>query len=273
MSTLIKNGIPHPIFGSGEIIPTTSQLISDSGQDHRKDPLHSSEDSLDSCEEKNSLQQTSVSKKRTKLKVRSISDSTDEELVPSYFSYKSILKYGNNRLRSLSESCAENYSGSSNHGESNSALDDWCEEEELDEDGEEGESQKVKKTVRFSNVVHKQLFRSTSSILGQRKKNQRKARNKAKKHSNNAEHPPMSSSNESDHAIPCDDDAEINNAMEAATLSDSGIEVEDSDPGMVQQQGSNPTAKKNKKKNRVKTNRRRANSESSNNEMIFDLDL
>ena len=46
----------------------------------------------------------------------------------------------------------------SNNGESNSALDDWCEEEELDEDGE-GEGQKVKKTVRFSNVVRKQLFR------------------------------------------------------------------------------------------------------------------
>ena len=55
----------------------------------------------------------------------------------------------------------------SNNGESNPALDDWCEEdEELDEDGEEeGESQKVKKTVRFSNVVHKQLFRYTQPPL------------------------------------------------------------------------------------------------------------
>lgn len=79
MSTLIENGIPHPKFGSGEIIQTKSQLIPDSGQDVcNKDHLHSSEDSLDSCEEKNSFQQTS--KKRTKLKVRSISDSTDEDV-------------------------------------------------------------------------------------------------------------------------------------------------------------------------------------------------
>lgn len=271
MSTLIKNGIPHPKFGSGEIIPTTSQLISDSGQDHCKDPLHSSEDSLDSCEEKNSYQQSSVSKKKIKLKVRSISDSTDEEIGSCYFSYKGILKYNKNRLRSLSESCAENYSNSfSNNGESNSALDDWCEEEELDEDGE-GESQKVKKTVRFSNVVRKQLFRSNSSILGQRKKNQRKSRNKAKKLHGNAENPPMSSSTESDHAIPCE--VELSDAMESATLCDSGIEVEDSDPGVVPQHGPNSAAKKNKKKNRAKSNRRRANSESSTNDMIFDLDL
>jgi hypothetical protein len=86
MSTLIKNGIPHPKFGSGEIIPTTSQLISDSGQDYCKDSLHSSEDSLDSCEEKNSFQQSSGIKKKIKLKVRSISDSTDEEVI-LFFKY------------------------------------------------------------------------------------------------------------------------------------------------------------------------------------------
>lgn len=131
MSTLIKNGIPHPKFGSGEIIQTTSELISDSGQDICTDHLHSSEESLDSCEEKGSFQQNN--KKRTKLKVRSISDSTDEEVIwaritPSselfyecsqYLlfvklgtpetSYKGILKYRNRRLRSLSESCAESY--------------------------------------------------------------------------------------------------------------------------------------------------------------------
>lgn len=127
MSTLIKNGIPHPKFGSGEIIQTTSELISDSGQDTCTDHLHSSEESLDSCEEKNSFQPNN--KKRTKLKARSISDSTDEEVILklltlNFFecsrllffklgtpetSYKGILKYGNRRLRSLSESCAESY--------------------------------------------------------------------------------------------------------------------------------------------------------------------
>jgi dynein assembly factor 2 len=187
------------------------------------------------------------------------------------------------------KTCSNSFS---NNGESNSALDDWCEEEEVDDDGE-GESQKVKKTVRFSNVVHKQLFRyiitvdflkwelevyrlvhifrSNSSILGQRKKNQRKSRNKAKKHNSNVDNPPMSSSAESDHAIPCD--VELSDAMESATLCDSGIDVEDSDPGMVQQHGPNFATKKNKKKNHGKTNRRRANSESSTNDLIFDLDL
>ncbi len=84
----------------------------------------------------------------------------------------------------------------------------------------------------------------------------------------------MSSSTESEHAMPMDDaDMELKDALESVTLCDSGIEVEDSDPGTSQQQGSNPTAKKNKKKNRAKNNRRRAVSESSSNEMIFDLDL
>lgn len=36
------------------------------------------------------------------------------------------------------------------------------------------------KSVRFSEAVQQQLFRSNSSILGQRKKNQRKAKNKRK---------------------------------------------------------------------------------------------
>lgn len=58
------------------------------------------------------------------------------------------------------KTCSNSFS---NNGESNSALDDWCEEEEVDEDGE-GESQKVKKTVRFSNVVHKQLFRCVITV-------------------------------------------------------------------------------------------------------------
>jgi len=38
----------------------------------------------------------------------------------------------------------------------------------------------LKKTVRFSDDVQKQVYRSNSSILGQKKKNQRKAKNKRK---------------------------------------------------------------------------------------------
>ncbi|XP_054268995.1 protein kintoun-like [Macrosteles quadrilineatus] len=64
---------------------------------------------------------------------------------------RGILKIG----RSLSESSADDYAF-------------WN-----DENGE-----KPKKTVRFSDAIQTQTFRMNSSILGQRKKNQRKTRNK-----------------------------------------------------------------------------------------------
>ncbi|KAJ8917614.1 hypothetical protein NQ315_000097 [Exocentrus adspersus] len=50
----------------------------------------------------------------------------------------------------------------------------------IPEDGETSTS--LKKTVRFNDVISRQLFRSNSSILGQKKKNQRKARNKKRAH-------------------------------------------------------------------------------------------
>lgn len=126
------------------------------------------------------------------------------------------------------------------------------------------------------------FFRSNSSILGQRKKNQRKSRNKAKKHQQNATTKsgtsPVSSSSvdESDHADTADGEMEskLSGALEGVNLCDSGVEIDDSDPGTISNPTStNPVTKKNKKKNRVKTNRRRAISESSSGEMIFDLDL
>ncbi|KAJ3643526.1 hypothetical protein Zmor_026230 [Zophobas morio] len=49
-------------------------------------------------------------------------------------------------------------------------------ESAIPEDGEISTS--LKKTVRFNDVIMRQLYRSNSSILGQKKKNQRKARNK-----------------------------------------------------------------------------------------------
>ncbi|CAB3386899.1 Hypothetical predicted protein [Cloeon dipterum] len=57
-----------------------------------------------------------------------------------------------------------------------------CELSELNEETarEVGSANSVKKSVSFSDVISKQLFRADSSILGQRKKNQRKARNKRK---------------------------------------------------------------------------------------------
>jgi len=80
-------------------------------------------------------------------KCRTFSESHDGERRKS----RGILKIG----RSLSESSVDDY-----------VL--WN-----DENGE-----KRKKTVRFSDAIQTQTFRMNSSILGQRKKNQRKTRNK-----------------------------------------------------------------------------------------------
>lgn len=91
MSILNKNEIPHPKFGCGEIIQTTSQQIPDSGQDKRKDQNTSSENSPDSCEDINSFQKSDLCKKRIKLKARSISDSTDDEVYLITFNYSHVL--------------------------------------------------------------------------------------------------------------------------------------------------------------------------------------
>ncbi|EFA10532.1 protein kintoun [Tribolium castaneum] len=61
-----------------------------------------------------------------------------------------------------------------NRSVSESSLDDMV-ASSID-DGEMSTS--LKKTVRFNDVIMRQLYRSNSSILGQKKKNQRKARNK-----------------------------------------------------------------------------------------------
>ncbi|KAK9889599.1 hypothetical protein WA026_006970 [Henosepilachna vigintioctopunctata] len=75
--------------------------------------------------------------------------------------------------RSISESSLDDCIGSMDHEGMDSAI---------PEDNESGAeiSTSLKKTVRFNDVVSKQLFRFNSSILGQKKKNQRKAQKKKK---------------------------------------------------------------------------------------------
>lgn len=98
------------------------------------------------------------------------------------------------------------------------------------------------------------------------KKNQRKQRSRKRKDSQQ-----LSSSVESETAVYI---AQISNSADQLSLSDSGIEIEDSDPA----EGSNPSQigdpsnsnKKNRKKNKGK-NRRRVVSES--NDLMFDIDL
>ncbi|KAL1498114.1 hypothetical protein ABEB36_008967 [Hypothenemus hampei] len=79
--------------------------------------------------------------------------------------------------RSVSESSLDEFISSS-YENYHGSID--CVPEDSKE--EDGISSSFKKTVRFNNVVVKQLFRSNSSILGQKKKNQRKARNKKRAH-------------------------------------------------------------------------------------------
>ncbi|CAG9761113.1 unnamed protein product [Ceutorhynchus assimilis] len=114
--------------------------------------------------------------------------SSGDELSASSFSprksSKGILKRISNKRasfgRSVSESSLDDYLCSSyeNYGFSNIE----CVPEESREGEDEELASSLKKTVRFNDVVSKQLFRSNSSILGQKKKNQRKARNKKRAH-------------------------------------------------------------------------------------------
>lgn len=273
MSPVAEN-VVSKYESSPEITQNTDQSIP--GTILREEyTFYTSEDSLDSCEEKSNTQAYTNPNKKPKLKLRSLSACIADETGASSPCQKGILKYTNSRFRSLSESCSDHYCGSlSNNGESISALDELFEELE----DPESENQKVKKTVRFSDKVHKQLFRSTSSILGQRKKNQRKQANKKglKTHAHNSNQDERHDSKPSSNSTSEEDLSNIGDALECVTLSDSGIEAEDSDHGSttnLAQQSFITTPKKNKKQKRSKNNRRRAASESSAGEMIFDLDL
>ncbi|XP_017887141.1 protein kintoun isoform X2 [Ceratina calcarata] len=92
---------------------------------------------------------------RTMSKTRSVSESSGDELT------------------SMSESSADE------NGLAASSVDHYDSTQDLNF---ESDCSSLKKTVRFNDVVSRQLFRSNSSILGQRKKNQRKLRNKRRAH-------------------------------------------------------------------------------------------
>lgn len=101
---------------------------------------------------------------------------------------RGILKH---RTRSLSESHVGAFSTSTALESGSSSLDIEVLEDKQrygddEEEGEESVEESIasslgeKKSVRFNEVVSRQLFRSNSSILGQRAKNQRKAIRKRK---------------------------------------------------------------------------------------------
>lgn len=128
------------------------------------------------------------------------------------------------------------------------------------------------------------IYRSNSSILGQRKKNQRKKGNKAKKTTKST--PPNNSINLLGSSTESESAGEALEAMSSAldnvTLSDSGIDASDSDPCATDNfakpcNGNNNRAPKKSKKQKKAQSRQRRASESNVNshsgEMIFDLDL
>jgi len=242
-------------------------LISDSIPDNSKlcQKDSSSESSVDSCEEKPD-NDSSLAKKRANFKVRSRSDSVcNERTKPRGSLHKGILKLNSaNRLRSLSESCAGIYCNSEDH-ESNSALNEWFKEGEDVEEEDGSGSYKVKKTVRFSDTIRRQLFRSNSSILGQRKKNQRKQRKKKRNDSHT-----LSSSAESENAVYI---AQMSKTVVQLSLSDSGIEDSDLAEAESSSMSSSQSTNANKKNKKAKKGKNRARTASESNDLMFDIDL
>ncbi|KAL0122762.1 hypothetical protein PUN28_007453 [Cardiocondyla obscurior] len=140
----------------------------------------------DSDDEEEPEEDTRVVKRRQEKKhviekARSVSESSGDELASnssgsSVRHSKGILKSRRARdfSRSMSESSADENS-----------LPTSCTDYHYDsvhDINSESDCSSLKKTVRFNDVVSRQLFRSNSSILGQRKKNQRKLRNKKRAH-------------------------------------------------------------------------------------------
>ncbi|KAK2575551.1 hypothetical protein KPH14_011269 [Odynerus spinipes] len=131
---------------------------------------------LDSDDEHEEDEQQDTFKNRKMItKTRSISESSGDELPSSSGSIglsKGILK--SHRTHDFSRSVSE--SSADENGVIISSAD--FSYGSVHDPQSESECCSLKKTVRFNNVVSRQLFRSNSSILGQRKKNQRKLRNK-----------------------------------------------------------------------------------------------
>ncbi|KAG5677469.1 hypothetical protein PVAND_007227 [Polypedilum vanderplanki] len=197
---------------------------------------------------------------RKKEKVRSLSESSDEEhhneiKVQNHHKYKSILKNRDSfsechEMSSMDEHSKNMYSFSADdYGicESHDSLSESC-----------------KKQVRFSDIIMRQLFRSNTSILGQKKKNQKKkaSRKRAleRRHSEGSE-------NEKHEEEDKDDDDEEDEEDEKPQKRDSGVDL---------------TEKRNdNSKTSIKIKNKKANAEKAatstdiqfKSGMIFDLEM
>ncbi|XP_014290630.1 protein kintoun isoform X2 [Halyomorpha halys] len=104
----------------------------------------------------------SIDDQKIELKSRRCSK-TNFRPPPVALARRSILKTS----RSLSESNTDDYST-------------WSSLDSSDNQDESLGNCSMKKTVRFSDVIYKKVFRAGSSILGQKHKNEKKARNRKK---------------------------------------------------------------------------------------------
>ncbi|XP_043597785.1 protein kintoun isoform X2 [Bombus pyrosoma] len=120
--------------------------------------INISSNHLDTDDEAERHSTTSMEERsdHTVTKTRSVSESSGDELISNNIT--------------VSESSADEI------GTAASSID--CHYDSIPDLNSELDCSSLKKTVRFNDVVSRQLFRSNSSILGQRKKNQRKLRNK-----------------------------------------------------------------------------------------------
>lgn len=100
-------------------------------------------------------------------KFRTSSGSSEDQNQSPLQKKRGILKYPRCNWRTISESSDDTFWSSLDN--------DYTPVGSFDSSGE-----KPKKCVRFSDQIAKTVFRANSSILGQRKKNQRKARNRKK---------------------------------------------------------------------------------------------
>lgn len=141
------------------------------------------------------------------LKSRTFSESSGEDINLS--PRKGILKHPGRVSRSLSESSVDEYSWSSLDIVGQSGGSDIC----IPEEEESGTEQK--KTVRFNDDVSEKIYRNNSSILGQRKKNQRKIRNKKRAQERRA-----SESENSEGEIEKDKEKELETNNETQNVSD-----------------------------------------------------
>ncbi|CAG2110706.1 unnamed protein product [Medioppia subpectinata] len=154
---------------------------------------------------------------KSRLSRRTISESSSNEVT-----HRGILKYTHNWIRrTVSESSCDAFPNfdvfdiMSDIQSSCQSLDDMYSDDDIM--GSAGDMAKTTKNVRFSDNISKTVFRPTSSILGRKSKNQKRAKNRKNSHRKDSQ-----SSNESSTKLQKTDKLETERSRQ-----DSGYDSED----------------------------------------------